>query len=263
MNKIMFKPHRILDFFIFVREYANWPEILAMKLRPNPEKYIVACLKKYNLRFKTYSREGNIITLFNEIFIRDVYRLKGFNLREGATVIDIGATIGMFELFVTSLVKGARIIACEPVKGNFALLKENLALNGIENCVCHEAAVGAKRGKVRFIRNESMTMGSIDFSGRDARAVMVDCLPLQDIFEMDKIAHCDLLKLDCQGAEYEILFNLPDAIFEKIDNITMETHDMSEERMREKMESFLAEKRYKVTSLGNDILGTYIVAKRP
>jgi hypothetical protein len=42
--------------------------------------------------------------------------------------------------------------------------------------------------------------------------------------EENGITRCDLLKMDCEGAEYEILYNCPPDYLRRIDQIAMEVH---------------------------------------
>jgi hypothetical protein len=57
--------------------------------------------------------------------------------------------------------------------------------------------------------------------------------------------HVDLLKLDCEGAEYGILFSLSEETYENISNIAMETHDTEEYKTLDMVE-FLRSKGYEV-----------------
>ena len=52
----------------------------------------------------------------------------------------------------------------------------------------------------------------------------VKSISLQDIFDNNKISTCKLLKLDCEGAEYEIVESLPSKYLDKIQNIAIEYH---------------------------------------
>lgn len=255
------KLRRILDFLIFVREYKNWREILAAKLRRRPPRDIIVQLRKYNLRFKIHLYKGHIITFFKEIFIKDAYHIREFNLKDDSTIIDVGSTIGLFVLFVKSFFKKSKVIACEPLKENFELLKENIALNRMDNCICHNAAVGAKSGRIGFIPGDTIATGHVDSSSGKGqnKGITVDCLSLEDIFEEDRVERCDLLKLDCEGAEYDILFNLNDKIFDRINNIVMETHAVDEEKSHGRIKHFLITKGYNTTSV-NDFL---IAKKNP
>ena len=72
-----------------------------------------------------------------------------------------------------------------------------------------------------FINNDES--GHSMFS-QSSQNLMVDSISLKKIFDDNKIEHCNFLKLDCEGAEYEIIKNLPLSYFEKIDKIIIEYH---------------------------------------
>ena len=54
----------------------------------------------------------------------------------------------------------------------------------------------------------------------------VECVTLENIFDENHIVSCDLLKLDCEGAEYDILINANKEIFDKIKLISLEYHNI-------------------------------------
>jgi hypothetical protein len=56
-------------------------------------------------------------------------------------------------------------------------------------------------------------------------ALLVKTQSLAEVFEEHAVKRCDMLKLDCEGAEFEILLTLDRAILERIDSISMEYHD--------------------------------------
>ena len=55
---------------------------------------------------------------------------------------------------------------------------------------------------------------------------VVDCMDLNDILEINNIAKVDFLKIDVEGAEYEIIFNCNDNTLKKIRRIAMEYHEI-------------------------------------
>jgi hypothetical protein len=72
------------------------------------------------------------------------------------------------------------------------------------------------------------------------------------------------MKLDCEGAEYEILFKAPDAMLARIDRIVMEYHDNATEYTHRDMARFLEGKGYQIAVFPNVVhpyLG-YLSAKR-
>ena len=76
--------------------------------------------------------------------------------------------------------------------------------------------------------------------------VQVQAQSLTTLFDKLDIQHCDLMKLDCEGAEYEILFHTPDVVLQCIERIVMEYHDNAGPNTHRDMARFLTEKGYHV-----------------
>src|SRR3989344_3542063 len=76
----------------------------------------------------------------------------------------------------------------------------------------------------------------------------INCLSLKDIFDANSISVCHLLKMDCEGAEYEILYNAPDECFKKIKEIRLEyhNHESSQNNNGECLKNFLEKKGFTV-----------------
>jgi hypothetical protein len=55
-------------------------------------------------------------------------------------------------------------------------------------------------------------------------ATRVEAVTLAQVFEENRVDACDLLKLDCEGGEYEILDSLPTDLWPRIRRIRMEFH---------------------------------------
>ena len=73
-------------------------------------------------------------------------------------------------------------------------------------------------------------------------------LSLQAVFDQQEIAFCDFLKIDCEGAEYEMLYNLPTAYFTKIGLFAIEYHHVPDkpEYTPEALSAFLEERGFTV-----------------
>jgi hypothetical protein len=56
-------------------------------------------------------------------------------------------------------------------------------------------------------------------------AAQVNCVTLADIIETGAISQVDLLKLDCEGCEFEILLDIPARYLKRIRAISLEFHD--------------------------------------
>lgn len=142
----------------------------------------------------------------------DKYLEKGID-----TAIDIGAHIGGTTVLLAK--SGVKVWAVEPCNGNFELLDENVRRNKLDNVVLYNKAVGAEAGK-RTLYVERVNTGLCSFYGKGNDTQEVEIITLDDILK--EMETCDLLKMDCEGSEYEILMNQKD--FSKIKNIVAELH---------------------------------------
>jgi len=75
-------------------------------------------------------------------------------------------------------------------------------------------------------------------NGEKAEKITVDTTTLDNIFKENRIEKCDLLKIDCEGAECEILFNASKENIRNIKEIVGEHHQI-EHCDREEFKKFL------------------------
>ena len=176
---------------------------------------------KTDLRIKIRVRSTDLMTLTNVWMINE-YDIEDFEINVNDTVIDIGAHIGLFSLLVSQRCKTGKILSFEPVRENFDLLVSNLKLNHIENVLPFNMAISKNLDKLNLFLNDDQSAHSI--FPKSSESISVESTSLQKIFEENKISSCKLLKLDCEGAEYEIIDSLPSEYLNKIQNIVMEYH---------------------------------------
>jgi len=107
---------------------------------------------------------------------------------------------------------------------------------------------GTRMGKWKFLQMPRMNITSISGIAHYEDAIHKVSIPVRtlagflDSHHMNKI---NLLKMDCEGAEYEILMALPESYFAKIEKIAMETH-ITQAYKTEDMAEFLLSKGYQV-----------------
>jgi FkbM family methyltransferase len=150
------------------------------------------------------------------------------SIPSGATVIDIGANAGYFTMFVVSCFDDARVFSFEPVPINYAQLERHRNLNRSKPIKCFPKAVAEQAGEIilSFDSSDSFTTSATIFKQTDQKteSIKVSCLTLGQIMDENSINKCDLLKMDCEGAEYDILYNCPPDYLQRIDQIAMEVH---------------------------------------
>lgn len=163
-----------------------------------------------------------------EVFYSDFYAIdKIFNIRDNPLVIDLGAHIGLFCLKVMFLHKNARIFAYEPVNSNFELLMENIEMNQLsKNVNIFNMAVSGKSEKRKINISKINSAGHSMLIAEDqSEQIVVNCTTLEKIFLDNAINSVDILKIDVEGAEYDILYSTPPSLFVNIKNIILEYHE--------------------------------------
>ena len=88
-----------------------------------------------------------------------------------------------------------------------------------------QLAVAGTPGVRNMGRQLSCRTGGWSFLETEGNAQRVTCITLPEIFDQWKLDHVDVLKMDIEGAEYEIIRETPISILQKIKKISMEFHD--------------------------------------
>lgn len=160
----------------------------------------------------------DIITVF-VIFVREDYG----DISPGSIVVDVGANIGIFSLYAVNR-KAARVYAYEPNTESYQYLLKNIQANYLQESIfSYQAAVTSLDGAfVKFPTKASM-YNAIITDDDLADYEMVPTVSLPTI--LDHLDRVDLLKLDCEGAEYDILLNSrKKAELSKVTFIRLEYH---------------------------------------
>jgi FkbM family methyltransferase len=202
--------------------------------------------------------------LYEEIFVAKTYLKHGVTLRDGACVIDVGANIGLFALYVHRTFKNTKILAFEPVPEVFEILLANAAHHVID-AQLFPCALGAAAGQATFtfyVNNSVMSGmhadGSADratseafFDAKNpavaaeakanpavgrhvdgmfnrmlkAREFTVPVRPLADVIAEAKLTTIDLLKIDVEKAELDVIRGVGDANWQRIRQVVVEVHN--------------------------------------
>lgn len=158
------------------------------------------CLYNINGVNRTvYGRQA--LSMLIDIVINDSYGLKRFKYLD--TIVDVGANIGIFALHASTLFPHAKIFACEPSHLSSINLKNNLRQLNVST---QPYAVGATTRKVLLKYEKDLSACSVLSEAGVSFPDSQECemLSLDDVAA--KIgAPIGLLKLDCEGSEYEIM----------------------------------------------------------
>jgi FkbM family methyltransferase len=180
-----------------------------------------------------------------EIFFNGDYG----DISDNSVIIDLGANIGAFSVYATTTAKGVAVYAYEPFRGYYELLLENAALNAGRGTVTafNVAVAGEEGSRDLFTTGEALFFPTLVEPQKAYGSLSVPCTTLAAIIDGNGLQRVDMLKLDCEGAEYEILYPTPPAYFQRIVEIRMEYHNLSGENANAgALESFLTGRGYEI-----------------
>jgi FkbM family methyltransferase len=201
--------------------------------------------------------------LLQQIFVDNLYFRNGISLAANPLVIDGGANIGLFTLFVLQHHPSATVVAVEPAPQTFRVLQANTSR--FKTATVHNYALGREDGTMPFIYFPNSTTASglhepedverlerlvrsmilksettpaalhqpegrelLDYVVADRlkrQTVMVPVRNLSSLIDEAGMRRIDLLKLDIEGKEYDALCGIRDEHWSRIDQLVIEVHD--------------------------------------
>lgn len=212
-------PRRCLNDLRIIRLLRNWQQVLLAEA----ENSAMSRLDFRNGVAIEAPATVSLAFLFHEIWINRTYTPPGYEIGPGEIVIDVGANIGVFSLFAATAAPGVKVFSYEPFAESVAWLQKNLAASGIRNVtVCPQAIAGEPGQRTLDVSSESWMSHSLSRAG--GKGLTVECISLEGAFAANGLTHCDTLKLDCEGSEYEILESCSADFLASIKRIVGEYH---------------------------------------
>ncbi len=174
---------------------------------------------------------------FKDVFMRDVYSLRGVfqSLPPNATIVDVGANVGLFTVAAAECADNPTILAVEPLPANLRMLKQNLAIipPRIATVRCLDAALCGKSRPAITLHHapdafpSGLASTEPGFAPDNTSSVSVRAVTLGALMRGFKVERIDLLKLDCAGAELEIVEHTPRDVLRRVHRIVLKVYDAS------------------------------------
>ena len=204
LNKLMFlltnvKNDRMYDMIKYIKNIDD-----------DAEFFLIDNIKFYNIHNtyfkKTHNDEFYGVPIY-EYFYENDWDVINFKNR---FVIDIGANAADRTLYFAK--HGANVIGFEPVKHLYELGIENISINpNLKKKITFiNKAIGGKNGKI--------SIGNMDSTGAFVNqndSYDVEVITVNDVLN-DYDFPPDVLKMDCEGCEFEIILNQDLSMFNDI-----------------------------------------------
>jgi FkbM family methyltransferase len=196
---------------------------------------------------KFFVRKFMTLYIFEEIFIHRCYdvELSGIS---NPIILDIGANTGLFLLRAKQRWPQSTIVCYEPFKPNFEELQKIVSENKFTKVKINLKGVGGEKRHAKLNIHKSNVGGhSILDLKQSVESVDIELDDLISALNQTPSGRCDLLKLDCEGAEYEIFYSMDDKIAELVPKIIFESEPGEQfETAKRHLETL----RYKVFPFG-------------
>lgn len=256
---------RLFRFFRVIRNYKNPGRLLFHQRFVSDNGVLRVQDRSTGLRFEI---KPGAFKMFSEVFHLHIYDIPYVPIRPGDIVIDIGANHGFYSIYAAS--QGATVYAFEPQADTYQFLLRNIQINQMEGRILpFQMAVGGMKGLAELAVAEELAGGmstihpafaeNIRITVKDRYQVSVDTLP--NLIEAHGIERVRCCKMDCEGAELDIVKSIAGSVISRIDSMAIEYHPQAYET-EDLIESLLDSGEVQIstldTSLHYKVGGTFI-----
>lgn len=215
-----------------MRVFSNWYNI----------ELVYAGIRKPGIDVKTWggsrihTRDSGDLAHLDEVICGRAYDQEPCRIPVSGVIVDVGAHLGSFSLYSVFKRKAKRVVSCEPCPDNLKMLRMNVKSNRLDDVITVvPKAVSGKHELRTFYLSNSNTGGNSLFGdanwlqGDIGSTFQVECLTLKEVLDDNGIDQVDFLKLDCEGAEIDILQNIDEHTSDRVNMIGMEFHNYPRE----------------------------------
>jgi len=168
---------------------------------------------------------------------------KYIRIEENSVVIDIGAHIGLYTIPIAKIAKNGFVVAIEPNPDNFKCLIENIRLNSLRNVITLNIAAWNDDCELNLFRGYSSAWHSVIRSRYVTdQTVRVRAKKLDDVVKELGLNKITLIKIDVEGAEFQVLQGLKSTLQQFKPDLLIEIWKDNEKTVYE----FLSELGYQV-----------------
>jgi FkbM family methyltransferase len=210
------------------RHFENFWLILLARLRIVRLPYFLYRIhgkgRAYSMLGRPTSSSSGDIFVLREVLVDEIYKdalaeVNGTDLR----VVDIGANIGAFMVWSNTVFRVREAFCFEPEPESFRLLGFNLSQNGCTTARTFPFAVGGTPRMVKLAVNKNVPAAANIYDGASSDGQTVAVISFCEWLGQIE-GNFDLLKMDCEGAEWEIVRQMDSQQLARFQTVLMEVH---------------------------------------
>ena len=182
----------------------------------------------------------------------ETYILTKFTPKGGDVVIDIGAHIGLYTIISSKQVGNTgKVVAIEADPDNFEILKRNIALNNLTNVLPLNYAVFSAKTKIKlYEQSASFKYNSVMLTRANTKNenyAEVNADTLDNILKQNGVNQVDWIKIDVEGAEFEVLKGSIETLSGKNMSLLVEIHNINDPSHYNNVIELLKHHNYEMT----------------
>lgn len=198
--------------------------------------------------YKIMCQDFDDLWTISEVIFKKCY---GKIFPKSWTILDIWANTGISAIYLASKSWTSKIIAYEPFERNYNQIKKQVKLNRLENRIfTHKVWIDKTSGtKKLYIADQSVTPNMYNMTSSDTY-VEITTTTIDDIIKDYRLQTIDFIKMDCEWAEFDILYWTSEENIKKIHEIKMEYHDIfvnDKKRNSKYLKSWLKQRWFTIT----------------
>jgi FkbM family methyltransferase len=160
-----------------------------------------------------------------EVWFDEVYTRGFYVPAAGDVVIDAGANIGLFSLWIARHCRQCRVLALEPLEENYALLVEKLAAADANNVKPLLAAISGESGAGAIVEVGQRSQDHRLTPANAEATNTVRTLSFADTLAMAEEATIALFKCDIEGSEFDVFNRAEPGHLRHVLRFAIEYHD--------------------------------------
>lgn len=204
---------------MFFLSLKHWDFVTWICFWFGADRNVVLDSHEIKIRQESYLKKISDLAMAWEVMVDKVYDV--YEISDQDIIVDIGGHIGSYTIKAAHKCTRGHVYTFEPYLPTYTILKENV--KRFKNVTIFDKAVSDHSGLQSLYISKTNPAENSLTRVTDTQTT-VELISLNDIYSILGISQINLLKLDCEGAEFSILFNSKEAL-QKIDKIIMEVHE--------------------------------------